>query len=99
MNEASSDNQRDKLQDDLKKEIKKLQRLREQVKTWQSSSDIKDKEKLNQYRKLIEKQMETFKDVERENKTKPHSKQGLSAEEKMDPKEKERAETLEWVNV
>lgn len=41
MNEASSDNLRDKLQDDLKKEIKKLQRLREQVKTWQSSNDIK----------------------------------------------------------
>ena len=41
MNEANSDNQRDKLQDDLKKEIKKLQRLREQVKGWQNSSDIK----------------------------------------------------------
>lgn len=41
MSDASSDNQRDKLQDDLKKEIKKLQRLREQIKTWQSSSDIK----------------------------------------------------------
>jgi CCR4-NOT transcription complex subunit 3 len=43
--------------------------------------------------------METFKDVERENKTKPHSKQGLSAEEKMDPREKEKFETLEWLNV
>lgn len=41
MNEANSENQRDKLQDDLKKEIKKLQRLREQVKGWQNSSDIK----------------------------------------------------------
>ncbi|KAI6240167.1 Not1 domain, CCR4-Not complex component [Aphelenchoides fujianensis] len=88
MGEANSDNQRDKLQDDLKKEIKKLQRLREQVKGWQNSSEIKDKEKLNQYRKLIEQRMETFKDVERENKTKPHSKQGLSAEEKLDPREK-----------
>lgn len=54
---------------------------------------------MNQYRKLIEKHMETFKDVERENKTKPHSKQGLSAEEKMDPREKEKFETLEWLNV
>lgn len=43
--------------------------------------------------------METFKDIERENKTKPHSKQGLSAEEKLDPREKEKAETLEWLNV
>ena len=32
MAEANSDNQRDKLQDDLKKEIKKLQRLRDQIK-------------------------------------------------------------------
>ncbi|KAI6215242.1 hypothetical protein M3Y94_00362900 [Aphelenchoides besseyi] len=99
MNEAHSDNQRDKLQDDLKKEIKKLQRLREQIKGWQNSSDIKDKEKLNQYRKLIEQRMETFKDVERENKTKPHSKQGLSAEEKLDPRMKEKAETLDWLNT
>jgi len=43
--------------------------------------------------------METFKDIERENKTKPHSKQGLSAEDKLDPKEKEKAEAIEWVNV
>lgn len=43
--------------------------------------------------------METFKDVERDFKTKPHSKQGLCAEEKMDPREKERADTLEWLNV
>lgn len=43
--------------------------------------------------------METFKDIERENKTKPHSKQGLSAEEKMDPKEKEKSDAIEWLNV
>uniref|UniRef100_A0A8R1TYX1 Not3 domain-containing protein n=1 Tax=Onchocerca volvulus TaxID=6282 RepID=A0A8R1TYX1_ONCVO len=47
MHEANSDNQREKfqrkiLQDDFKKEeIKKLQRLRDQIKGWQNSSDIK----------------------------------------------------------
>ncbi|CAB3402619.1 unnamed protein product [Caenorhabditis bovis] len=97
MQEANSDNQRDKYQDDLKKEIKKLQRLRDQVKNWQNSSEIKDKEKLISYRKLIEQRMEQFKDVERENKTKPHSKLGLSAEEKLDPKEKEKADTVDWI--
>ncbi|CAI4230726.1 unnamed protein product [Auanema sp. JU1783] len=97
MHEANSDNQREKYQDDLKKEIKKLQRLRDQVKNWQNSSDIKDKERLNQYRKTIEQRMEQFKDIERENKTKPHSKQGLSAEEKLDPKEKEKSDTIEWL--
>ena len=43
MTEANSENQREKFQDDLKKEIKKLQRLRDQIKGWQSSSDVKDK--------------------------------------------------------
>lgn len=43
--------------------------------------------------------MEQFKDIERENKTKPHSKQGLSAEEKLDPREKEKADTVEWLQV
>lgn len=54
MAEASSDNQRDKLQDELKKEIKKLQRLRDQIKGWQNCNDIKDKEQLTKYRKIIE---------------------------------------------
>jgi CCR4-NOT transcription complex subunit 3 len=54
MSEANSDNQRDKLQDDLKKEIKKLQRLRDQIKGWQNSNEIKDKDKLTNYRKVIE---------------------------------------------
>ncbi|WKX98160.1 hypothetical protein Q1695_013668 [Nippostrongylus brasiliensis] len=97
MQEANSDNQREKYQDDLKKEIKKLQRLRDQVKGWQNCSEIKDKDKLTHYRKLIEQRMEQFKDIERENKTKPHSKQGLSAEEKLDPKEKEKVDTIEWL--
>uniref|UniRef100_F1KUZ1 CCR4-NOT transcription complex subunit 3 n=1 Tax=Ascaris suum TaxID=6253 RepID=F1KUZ1_ASCSU len=97
MQEANSDNQREKFQDDLKKEIKKLQRLRDQIKGWQNSSDIKDKDRLTYYRKLIEQRMEQFKDIERENKTKPHSKQGLSAEEKLDPREKEKADTVEWL--
>uniref|UniRef100_A0A914YXS9 CCR4-NOT transcription complex subunit 3 n=1 Tax=Panagrolaimus superbus TaxID=310955 RepID=A0A914YXS9_9BILA len=96
MYEANSENQRDKFQDDLKREIKKLQRLRDLIKGWQFSSDIKDKDNLTKYRRLIETKMETFKDIERENKTKPHSKQGLSAEEKLDPREKEKAEAIEW---
>ncbi|KAI6212796.1 BMA-NTL-3, isoform c [Aphelenchoides besseyi] len=86
-----------KLQIEMEKCFKK--RLREQVKNWQGFDEIKDKDKLNRYRRLIEERMELFKDVERENKTKPHSNQGLSAEEKLDPKEKEKSETLEWLNA
>ncbi len=39
---------------DLKKEIKKLQRLRDQIKTWLSGSEVKDKKPLIEQRKLIE---------------------------------------------
>lgn len=43
--------------------------------------------------------MEQFKDIERENKTKPHSKQGLIAEEKLDPKVKEKSDAIEVLQV
>lgn len=46
--------QKEKLEDNLKREIKKLQRLRDQIKTWASSNDIKDKAPLLEQRKLIE---------------------------------------------
>lgn len=47
-------NQKEKFEADLKKEIKKLQRLRDQIKTWLASSDIKDKRQLTENRKIIE---------------------------------------------
>lgn len=46
--------QKEKLEDNLKREIKKLQRLRDQIKTWAASNDIKDKGPLLEHRKLIE---------------------------------------------
>lgn len=39
---------------DLKTQIKKLQRLRDQIKTWIASNEIKDKSALTDNRKLIE---------------------------------------------
>ena len=57
--------QREKLEDSLKKEIKKLQRSRDKVKTWATSSDIKHKQPLVEQRKIIETRMETFKAVEK----------------------------------
>ncbi len=38
----------------MKKEIKKLQRFRDQIKTWQASNEIKDKKLLIENRRLIE---------------------------------------------
>ena len=53
--EASTNvTQKEKLEADLKTQIKKLQRLRDQIKTWVAGSDIKDKSQLMEKRKLIE---------------------------------------------
>jgi len=46
--------QKEKLEDNLKREIKKLQRLRDQIKTWAAGNEIKDKGPLMEQRKLIE---------------------------------------------
>eukprot|EP00954_Amorphochlora_amoebiformis_P027804 1387944-Amorphochlora_amoeboformis.AAC.3 len=42
-------------------EIKKLQRYRDQIKTWVASSDVKNKSQLMDSRKAIEREMERFK--------------------------------------
>lgn len=51
---SSNQTQKEKLETDLKTQIKKLQRLRDQIKTWMASSDVKDKQPLIDNRKLIE---------------------------------------------
>ncbi|XP_078692688.1 CCR4-NOT transcription complex subunit 3-like isoform X24 [Branchiostoma floridae x Branchiostoma belcheri] len=97
VNNATNSNQKEKYENDLKKEIKKLQRLRDQIKTWVASNDIKDKRQLLENRKLIETQMERFKVVERETKTKAYSKEGLGLAQKVDPAQKERDDTIQWL--
>lgn len=51
---ATNQSQKEKLESDLKREIKKLQRFRDQIKSWMSGNDIKDKKQLMEQRKLIE---------------------------------------------
>ncbi|KAJ1986135.1 general negative regulator of transcription subunit 5 [Dimargaris cristalligena] len=91
-------NQKEKYEQDLKKEIKKLQRHRDQIKTWIASNEIKDKRELIENRKMIEKKMETFKACEKEMKTKAYSKEGLSQTAKLDPKEKAKLEVSNWIS-
>ncbi|XP_023756787.1 general negative regulator of transcription subunit 3 isoform X2 [Lactuca sativa] len=91
-------NQKEKFEADLKKEIKKLQRHRDQIKTWIQFTEIKDKKALMDARKLIEKEMERFKICEKETKTKAFSKEGLGQQPKTDPKEKAKSETRDWLN-
>ncbi|KAI9692721.1 MAG: general negative regulator of transcription subunit 5 [Bogoriella megaspora] len=97
LQQSSNTSQKEKLEDSLKKEIKKLQRSRDQIKSWATSNEIKDKKPLVDQRKLIETQMEKFKAVEKEMKTKAFSKEGLAAQAKLDPKEREKLEMAEYL--
>ncbi|PVU97430.1 hypothetical protein BB561_000534 [Smittium simulii] len=94
---ATTTSLKDKHEADLKKEIKKLQRLRDQIKSWIQSSEVKEKSELIHHRKLIEKQMERFKAIEKEMKTKAYSKEGLSQSTKLDPREKQKQEIVNWL--
>lgn len=89
--------QKDKLQGDLKREIKKLQRQRDEIKVWIGMNEIKDKSVLLEYRKIIEQEMEKFKACEKELKTKAFSKEGLQKQVVMDPEEQERDNMRTWI--
>ncbi|WFD41547.1 general negative regulator of transcription subunit 5 [Malassezia psittaci] len=91
--------QKEKLESDLKTQIKKLQRHRDQIKTWLQNNDIKDKKPLMENRRLIETQMERFKACEKEMKTKAFSKEGLNAAARLDPSEKAKVEMTQWLTV
>ncbi|VDN13357.1 unnamed protein product, partial [Dibothriocephalus latus] len=95
---SGSQTQKEKFEADLKKEIKKLQRLRDQIKTWLTYNEIKDKRALLEARRVIEQDMERFKVIEKETKTKAYSKEGLlSSDAKKDPLQKEKEELDEWL--
>uniref|UniRef100_A0AAV1TFB1 General negative regulator of transcription subunit 3 n=1 Tax=Peronospora matthiolae TaxID=2874970 RepID=A0AAV1TFB1_9STRA len=94
---ATAQNQKEKHEADLKKEIKKLQRFRDQIKTWIGNSDVKDKRPLMETRKLIEQKMEEFKVCEKETKTKAYSKEGLAQVERLDPEQQARQESHAWI--
>ncbi|KDD73432.1 Not1 protein of CCR4-Not complex component, partial [Helicosporidium sp. ATCC 50920] len=90
-------NQKEKHEANLKTEIKKLQRYRDQVKTWIAGGEIKDKEALTTARKDIERRMEQFKVCEKEAKTKAYSREGLGAASRLDPRDRARQEMREWL--
>jgi CCR4-NOT transcription complex subunit 3 len=94
---APNANLKEKHEADLKKEIKKLQRYRDDIKKWATSSEIKNKDSLLEWRHKIEEQMERFKVCEKETKTKAFSKEGLAAAAKKDPNAAKKAEIYEWI--
>ncbi|ODN91410.1 CCR4-NOT transcription complex subunit 3 [Cryptococcus wingfieldii CBS 7118] len=97
LNHASNTTQKDKLENDLKSQIKKLQRMRDQIKAWLGNGDIKDKTALLENRRLIETQMERFKALEKETKMKAFSKEGLIAQSKLDPAEQAKRDMVDWI--
>ena len=54
IHQTTNASQKEKQEDALKREIKKLQRLRDQIKTWAAGNEIKDKKPLMERRKSIE---------------------------------------------
>ncbi|RHY49656.1 hypothetical protein DYB30_011318 [Aphanomyces astaci] len=94
---AAGQAQKEKHEADLKKEIKKLQRFRDQIKTWIGNSDVKDKRPLTDARRLIESKMEEFKVCEKETKTKAYSKEGLAQADRLDPAEQAKQSTIGWI--
>ena len=54
MQRSTDQTQKEKLETDLKTQIKKLQRLRDQINTWVANDFIKDKSYLLENRRLIE---------------------------------------------
>lgn len=52
--QTTNPSQKEKLEDQLKREIKKLQRDRDRIKAWCAGNEIKDKKPLLEQRKLIE---------------------------------------------
>ncbi|KAJ6541605.1 Not1 N-terminal domain, CCR4-Not complex component-domain-containing protein [Mycena capillaripes] len=99
MQAATNQAQKEKLESALKNQIKKLQRLRDQIRGWVASNDIKDKSQLLENRKLIETQMEKFKACEKEVKKKAFSNVALGEAVKLDPKEQEMLEAVEWLDT
>ncbi|SCU78464.1 LADA_0A05754g1_1 [Lachancea dasiensis] len=95
---TNNPSQKDKLECDLKREVKKLQRLREQIKSWQSSPEIKDKDSLLEHRRSVEVAMEKYKAVEKASKEKAYSNNSLKRSDSLDPQEKERREVCEYLS-
>ena len=91
---------KEKNEADLKKELKKLQKCRDQIKNWISGNEVKDKTDLLAARRAVERQMERFKVCERESKTKTFSKEGLSLQAtKVDPAQARRNDARDWITA
>ncbi|RNF23305.1 CCR4-NOT transcription complex subunit 3 [Trypanosoma conorhini] len=85
-----------RLEGELKKEIKKLQRFRDSIKAMIATPEVKDTKALESYQRNIEEKMEVFKSCERETKTKAYSKEALLS---ASPHKTPQAHTEAWLKA
>ena len=95
---AVTQTQKERFETELKKEIKKLQRLRENLRNYESQ-ESRYKSKITEARRKIEELMELHKQTERESKTKAFSKEGLLINPKPDPHEEEKEEMRDMIKT
>ena len=83
---------------ELKKELKKLQRMRDQIKGWLSNGAVKDTSDLEHHKSEIESKMELFKDLERDVKTKAYMGSSDDEEEFDRDADPELTEVVDWIS-
>eukprot|EP00931_Biecheleriopsis_adriatica_P082832 TRINITY_DN5630_c0_g1_i1.p1 TRINITY_DN5630_c0_g1~~TRINITY_DN5630_c0_g1_i1.p1 ORF type:complete len:796 (-),score=218.01 TRINITY_DN5630_c0_g1_i1:91-2478(-) len=97
---SSNGAQKERLGEDLKKSINKLQRLRAQIREWIGQSGVPSsfKDKLEDARRRIESDMQRFKDFERDLKTKAFSTCALARTDELELEEAERVKYQDWLH-
>jgi CCR4-NOT transcription complex subunit 3 len=88
--------QKERLENELKKEIKRLQKIRESLKALESQ-EPRLRQRMVEAKKKIEELMEVHKQSERDSKVKAFSREGLSNASRMDPQEESRNEMREMI--
>lgn len=94
---SSNSSQKEKLGEELKRSINKLQRFRAQIREWIGQNDVKCKDKLEEARKRIEVDMQRFKEFERDLKTKAFSTCALAKQDELEIEEVEKMKSQEWL--
>lgn len=96
---AGSNQQKEKFGEELKRSINKLQRFRVQIREWLAQSGVSSeaKDKLEDARKRVEYDMQRFKELERELKTKAFSTCALARGDELELEEAEKIKYQEWL--
>ncbi|KAL0230104.1 hypothetical protein PCE1_003666 [Barthelona sp. PCE] len=95
---SETQQQEDKFQNEMKLQLRKLQKLRDLVKRWASSgSNMREKDRLLEARRTVEERMEAFKSLERGLKAKNKSRSRSLHSKKLSEQEEKKQECFEWL--